>query len=150
MIVLEGAPALSPFRRDRLQARLQTLVPGLRLVGAWHGYWIDPEPGASPDRAALLRILQANEGVAEADAGVTTRYGVPRLGTLSPWASKATERLRGAGLHGWRLIKNAGYMAAIELARVIGQYLGTRHDQLPGWLLRSVSRDEQLQRAGAA
>ena len=58
--------------------------------------------------------------------------------------------LRGAGLHGWRLIKNAVYMAAIELARVIGQYLGTRHDQLPGWLLRSVSRDEQLQRAGAA
>ena len=98
MIVLEGAPALSPFRRDRLQARLQTLVPGLRIAGAWHGYWIDPEPGASPDRAALLRILQANEGVAEADAGVTTRYVVPRLGTLSPWASKATELLRGAGL----------------------------------------------------
>ncbi|RYF39338.1 MAG: glycosyltransferase family 2 protein, partial [Comamonadaceae bacterium] len=38
----------------------------------------------------------------------------------------------------------------IELARVVGQYLGTRHDRLPAWLLRSVSRDEQLQRAGAA
>ena len=34
MIVLEGAPALSPFRRDRLQARLQTLVPGLRIADA--------------------------------------------------------------------------------------------------------------------
>lgn len=58
--------------------------------------------------------------------------------------------LRGAGLSGWRLIKNGGYMALIEVARTLGQYLGTRHDRLPVWLLRSVSRDERLQRAGAA
>ena len=56
--------------------------------------------------------------------------------------------LRDGGLRGWRLCKNAGYMSCIELARVLGQYLGTRHDRLPSWLLRSVSRDEQLQRAG--
>lgn len=53
-----------------------------------------------------------------------------------------------AGLRGWLLFKNAGYMACIELARVLGQYLGTQHDRLPSWVLRSVSRDEQLQRAG--
>lgn len=58
--------------------------------------------------------------------------------------------LRAANLRGWRLFKNAGYMTCIELARIAGQYLGTRHDRLPAWLLRSVSRDEQLQRAGAA
>lgn len=57
--------------------------------------------------------------------------------------------LRTGGLRGWRLFKNALYMTAIETARVAGQYLGTRHDRLPAWLLRSVSRDEQLQRAGA-
>ena len=98
MIVLEGAPALSPFRRDRLQARLQSLVPGLRIAGAWHGYWIDPEPGATPDAAALRRILQAEDGFAAAAADAVSRFVVPRLGTLSPWASKATELLRGAGL----------------------------------------------------
>ncbi|MFT4179014.1 MAG: phosphoribosylformylglycinamidine synthase [Thermomonas sp.] len=98
MIVLEGAPALSPFRRDRLQARLATLAPGLRIAGAWHGYWIDPEAGATPDLATLRRILQANEGVADAEAGAVSRFVVPRLGTLSPWASKATELVRGAGL----------------------------------------------------
>ncbi|MBV7428766.1 MULTISPECIES: glycosyltransferase family 2 protein [unclassified Acidovorax] len=58
--------------------------------------------------------------------------------------------LRSGGLRGWRLFKNAGYMSLVEMARVAGQYLGTRHDRLPAWLLRSVSRDEQLQRAGAA
>ena len=98
MIVLEGAIALSPFRRDRLQTRLQSLVPGLRVTGAWHGYWIDPEPGSAPDADALRRILQAEAGFAEAATGAVSRYVVPRLGTLSPWASKATELLRGAGL----------------------------------------------------
>ncbi|WP_256647110.1 phosphoribosylformylglycinamidine synthase [Thermomonas paludicola] len=98
MIVLEGAPALSPFRHDRLQTRLQSLLPGLRIAAAWHAYWIDPEPGTAPDMAALCRILQAEAGFATAAAGAVTRYVVPRLGTLSPWASKATELLRGAGL----------------------------------------------------
>ncbi len=98
MIVLEGASALSPFRCDRLQTRLQSIAPGLRVAGAWHGYWIDPEPGAMPDADALRRILQAEAGFAEAEAGAVSRYVVPRLGTLSPWASKATELLRGAGL----------------------------------------------------
>ena len=98
MIVLEGARALSPFRRDRLQARLNAIAPALRIVDAWHGYWIDPEPAASPDRATLQRILQAGDGFVEAEAGATSHFVVPRLGTLSPWASKATELLRGAGL----------------------------------------------------
>ncbi|MEG2981004.1 MAG: phosphoribosylformylglycinamidine synthase, partial [Stenotrophomonas sp.] len=97
MIVLEGAPALSPFRRDRLQARLNAIVPGLRISGAWHGYWIDPDKGADPDLAALKRILQAGDGVADAEPGAVPRFVVPRLGTLSPWASKATELVRGAG-----------------------------------------------------
>lgn len=58
--------------------------------------------------------------------------------------------LRESGLGGWRLLKNAAYMSLIEAARIAGQYLGTRHARLPAWLLRSVSRDEQLQRAGTA
>ncbi len=98
MIVLEGAPALSPFRRERLQARLNAIAPALRIVDTRHGYWVDPEPGASPDRAALRRILQADDGFAATEAGAVSRFVVPRLGTLSPWASKATELLRGAGL----------------------------------------------------
>jgi len=51
---------------------------------------------------------------------------------------------------GWRLVPQVAYMACIELARVMGQFLGSRHDRLPGLLTRSVSRDERLQRAGVA
>ena len=98
VMVLEGAPALSPFRRERLQSRLAALVPGLRIAGAWHCYWIHAEAGCTPERASLERILQAGAAFASADAGAVSRFSSPRLGTLSPWASKATELLRGAGL----------------------------------------------------
>jgi len=98
MIVLEGLPALSPFRRERLELRLQSVSPGVRVVGAWHVYWVDPEPGASPEPAVLRRVLAAGEAQApRAGADAVSRFVAPRLGTISPWASKASEILRGAG-----------------------------------------------------
>ncbi|MEO5629625.1 MAG: hypothetical protein ABIQ62_07660, partial [Thermomonas sp.] len=65
MIVLEGASALSPFRRERLQARLNAIAPALRIVDSWHGYWVQPEPDQQPDPEALTRILQAEQTHAE-------------------------------------------------------------------------------------
>ena len=96
--MLEGQPALSPFRRERLEARLQTLVPDLRIAGAWFTYWVEPAAGASPDLAALQRILEAGTAAQPVAPGAVSRFVVPRLGTISPWASKATELLHGASL----------------------------------------------------
>ncbi len=97
MIVLEGLPALSPFRRDRLETRLQAIAPTLRVAGAWFTYWVQPEPGHTPDSGILQRILEAHsDHTARADDAVS-RFVAPRLGTISPWASKASELLRGAG-----------------------------------------------------
>ncbi len=98
MIVLAGLPALSPFRRDRLEADLRPHQPDVTIAGAWWTYFIDPEAGARPDPAALARILQASAETGPLATRATSLFVVPRLGTLSPWASKATEILRGAGL----------------------------------------------------
>ena len=98
MIVLEGQSALSQFRRARLESRLQSLSPRVLVRGAWHVYFVDPEADAAVDMQTLGRILQASAEAVEAAADTQSRFVVPRLGTLSPWASKATELLRGAGL----------------------------------------------------
>ena len=103
MIVLEGQSALSPFRRERLEARLRALHPEFRIAGAWWTYWVVPDEGATLDVAALARILEGGETESARGEGAVspaskTYFVVPRLGTISPWASKATELLRGATL----------------------------------------------------
>ena len=97
MIVLEGLPALSPFRRERLEQRLQSFSPAVRVVDAWHVYWIEPREDAVLDAAVLHRVLEAGDAVHAREQSAVSRYVSPRLGTISPWASKATEILRGAG-----------------------------------------------------
>ncbi|HVQ34328.1 MAG TPA: AIR synthase-related protein, partial [Lysobacter sp.] len=101
MIVLEGQQALSPFRQERLEARLRALAPALRIRGAWFTYWVQPASGeaaADVDRDALHRILEADDAMASREPDAVSRYVTPRLGTISPWASKATELLHGANL----------------------------------------------------
>ncbi|MBA3928674.1 MAG: phosphoribosylformylglycinamidine synthase [Xanthomonas sp.] len=97
MIVLEGQSALSHFRRARLESKLQSLAPHVRVLSAWHVYFVEAEAGATPDLATLRRILQAGDQDGALADGAVSRFVTPRLGTLSPWASKATELLRGAG-----------------------------------------------------
>ncbi|WP_269790100.1 phosphoribosylformylglycinamidine synthase [Stenotrophomonas sp. Iso1] len=98
MIVLEGAAALSPFRRERLESRLQSIAADLRITGAWHVYFTQAADTGAVDLTTLGRIVQGQPQAAERADGAVSRYVVPRLGTLSPWSSKATELVRGAGL----------------------------------------------------
>ncbi|TDK19439.1 phosphoribosylformylglycinamidine synthase [Luteimonas aestuarii] len=161
MIVLEGLPALSPFRRERLEARLQTLSPSIRVVSARHVYWVEPEDGVRPDEDVLCRVLQAQPDPAPADTGTTTRFVAPRLGTISPWASKATELLRGAGqpvrrvergmridLAGWPDDADARAALAKQLHDPMTQSLLASHDAAGG-LFATPTRGE-VERIGLA
>jgi phosphoribosylformylglycinamidine synthase len=93
MLVLEGQPALSPFRLARLEARLQ----GARILEARWIYLLDlveaPTPAQMRDLAAILEL----DPTPTSDADGTVRHVTPRLGTRSPWSSKATEILQGCG-----------------------------------------------------
>src|SRR5690606_16210728 len=141
-----------PFRLERLQARLQRFPSSPRVLGAWHVYWIEPEPGAQPDAGTLKRILQAGNDAAPRAGEAVSRYVAPRLGTISPWASKAGELLRGAGLavrrveRGTRLDiagwpRDADEAAALErlLHDPMTQSLLAAHDEA-GALFRTPGR----------
>ncbi|MCD0246742.1 phosphoribosylformylglycinamidine synthase [Xanthomonas melonis] len=146
MMVLEGASALSPFRRARLETRLQTLVPALRITGAWHVYFIRAEAGQSPDQATLQRILQAAADPAPRAEDASSRYVVPRLGTLSPWSSKATELVRGAGQPIQRVergtrIDLAGWPHDAAAQTAVAKLL---HDPMTQSLLGSAAAAEAL------
>jgi phosphoribosylformylglycinamidine synthase len=92
MIVLDGQPALSAFRIDRLNAELARHAPGCRVLAARHVYFVDADPDAV-DLDTLTEVIEAARGAPRSAAF----WVVPRLGTRSPWSSKATDILQGCG-----------------------------------------------------
>ena len=95
MIVFDGQQALSSFRLDRLNARLDQLYRGAKVTATWLVYFVEaPEALTPAARGELLQILEARDGSPE----TASLWVVPRLGTISPWSSKATDILRGAHL----------------------------------------------------
>jgi len=111
MIVFEGREALSGFRRSRLLQRLA--LPQSAALAAHHLYFIDAEALDAAQREQLGRILQAAPATPRSEPGLA--LVVPRIGTLSPWASKATEILRGCGLPLRRVERGLRYRFGPEL-----------------------------------
>ncbi|MBI2384067.1 MAG: phosphoribosylformylglycinamidine synthase [Gammaproteobacteria bacterium] len=100
MHVLPGGAALSAFRIQRLIAHLRPHVPGLKGLQAVDFFLADA-PASQVE--ALRRLLGPGpERLPTADLAL---YVVPRLGTTSPWCSKATDIAQVCGLAGVRRIE---------------------------------------------
>lgn len=101
MMILPGAPALSPFRRDKLASQLQAAIGVDVEVTANYVHFADlAEPLASEQQQVLTQLLEYGPR-AEADqplAGAEQFVVVPRPGTISPWSSKATDIAHNCGL----------------------------------------------------
>jgi phosphoribosylformylglycinamidine synthase len=125
----EGGNALSDFRAQQLLPRLQALEPqvtGLaarfvHLVGADHA----PSPQEKERLAALLAYGDPYAGPADGPLIVVT----PRLGTVSPWASKATDIAHNCGLALRRVERIVEYRLQVKSG-----WLGGRKDVDPARL----------------
>ena len=118
---LPGADALSPFRQQRLLATLAAQGVELESIEAQylHFIWSKAEPSAKNQEvmASLLTYGQPfssniNPGMSWFGTDKTEGGGViviPRFGTVSPWASKATDIARQCGLDVLRLERGAQY-----------------------------------------
>lgn len=99
MLELRGAPALSAFRHTRLLAALRELVPEVESLHAeyLHLAEVDGELSSS-DRTTLERLLDYGPSRDESAPEGHLFLVIPRLGTLSPWSSKATDIAANCGL----------------------------------------------------
>ena len=97
-ISFAGGNALSPFRAQQLQSALAAIHPKITGIAARfvHLVALDAAPTAAQQErlGALLTYGDPYEGPEEGPLLVVT----PRLGTVSPWASKATDIARNCGL----------------------------------------------------
>jgi phosphoribosylformylglycinamidine synthase len=101
---LPGPRALTPFRRDKLLARLRAQLPAVRDVDAWYWHFVALRGELKPEHrdvlASLLSYGPASARVApsQGETAAPMLLVVPRPGTLSPWSSKATDIARRCGL----------------------------------------------------
>jgi phosphoribosylformylglycinamidine synthase len=97
ILTLRGAPALSSFRLQRLQQALAAGVPGVRIITAeyWH-FVATRQPLTDSERRQLSALLEERP---EPNSERGQLFLVtPRIGTISPWSSKATDIAWNSGL----------------------------------------------------
>ena len=99
IIQLPGATALSRFRLQRLLVQLQQQAPGVHGVAARYLHFAKVSKPLNPAQQEVLeKILSygpAREPVSESGAHILV---LPRIGTISPWSSKASDIAHICGL----------------------------------------------------
>jgi len=92
VLMLHGSPALSPFRMERLLARLREVVADIESVHAEYRHFVALEQALTPDELSVLeRLLTYGPRRETRESSGAMLLIVPRLGTISPWATKATD-----------------------------------------------------------
>lgn len=101
MLILPGSNALSAFRSQRLLTQLQAALPSVAAVQARYVHFIDAAQPLSADDTSRLGGLLTYGEPARADnteGAVEEFFVIPRFGTISPWASKATDIVHNCGM----------------------------------------------------
>ncbi|MDB4002216.1 phosphoribosylformylglycinamidine synthase [Oceanospirillaceae bacterium] len=99
MLTLRGAPALSNFRNQSQLSRLQEALPSIEGVYAEfvHFVLVDGKL-ALADADKLDKVLRYGPNVAVQEMSDNLVLVIPRIGTISPWSSKATDIAHNCGL----------------------------------------------------
>jgi phosphoribosylformylglycinamidine synthase len=96
-----GKAALSSFRLDKLRTALDATRTGITLEDTRHIYFTELSAELPADKAALLdRLLNLDKKAGEPaiEGKFHKLLVIPRLGTISPWSSKATDIARHCAL----------------------------------------------------
>jgi phosphoribosylformylglycinamidine synthase len=113
MLQFAGPPALSAFRIAKLLDRLSALDSAVRSLDARFVHFADLAQALNAgERERLAELLTYGPRLAPParEAGGECILVVPRIGTISPWSSKATDIVRVCGLtHVRRLERGIAY-----------------------------------------
>ncbi|MDP2809481.1 MAG: hypothetical protein Q8O34_04975, partial [Rhodocyclaceae bacterium] len=115
-LALRGSAAFSASRLARLQQTVGEAVSGIGLV-AEHWYFIELDGPLSADETARLKDLLGISSTLSAAPDGQMLLVTPRLGTISPWSSKATDIARNCGFSAVKRIERAvAYHAAFHVS----------------------------------
>ncbi|HRG06089.1 MAG TPA: phosphoribosylformylglycinamidine synthase, partial [Acidovorax defluvii] len=140
MTTLAGGNALSTFRAQQLQPALEAIHPRISGIAARFVHLVATDAAPTPPElerlAALLTYGDPYAGPGDGTVLIVT----PRLGTLSPWASKATDIARNCGLAIRRVERTTEYRISLKsgllgkapelTAEQLGQIAALLHDRM--------------------
>jgi phosphoribosylformylglycinamidine synthase len=99
MLILRGGPAATPFRLQQQLNSVQKIAPEIESINSYWVYFTENSGVLPSDKIGTLRQLLSVE------AAISTTYKLdeqiivsPRIGTISPWSSKATDIVEHCGL----------------------------------------------------
>lgn len=123
MLILRGAPALSEFRLNKLKQDIVLSQTALAEFSSQYVHFVDTSEDLTTEELEILHKLltygpRMNAAVIP-DA--VERIVLPRAGTISPWASKATDIAHNVGLAKVRRIERGiayQFSAAADLDRI--------------------------------
>ena len=116
VLKLRGAAAFSAARLARLTRNVQSVLPKLKSLAAEHWYFVELAAPLPPDDLARLQELLGADPAGKTPAGAL-KLVTPRLGTISPWSSKASE-----------IARQCGFAAVVRIERGTAFYLDAEED----------------------
>ena len=115
---LRGRNALSAFRLQKLTASSIAAVPSISGIHAEFWHFVQARQSLSEQETARLeRILTYGPAQARGEGHGELMLVVPRIGTISPWSSKASDIARHCGLD-----------AVERIERGVAYWIATRRD----------------------
>lgn len=133
MLILRGAPALSAFRHGKLLEQLSQKVPAVTGLYAEFAHFADTDGELTADQQQVLgRLLKYGPSVPVQEPAGRLFLVVPRLGTISPWASKASDIAHNCGLQSiQRLERGIAYYVAGDLSDAEAEQVSAQlHDRM--------------------
>ncbi len=153
MLILRGNPALSPFRVQKLLKTLQAKVPEITAVTAEYQHFIKTCSDLDGNQANVLkRLLTYGSRQKPTEKSGELFLVVPRLGTISPWSSKATDIAHNCGLESVKRVERGiAYYLTVADAESSElsisqkeQVAGLLHDRMTETVLSDLALAEQL------
>jgi phosphoribosylformylglycinamidine synthase len=143
VISLRGVAAFSPTRLSRIVETVRQSAPDLKALAAEHWYFIELEGDLDQAELARLKDLLGILAVLPSEPPGELLLVTPRLGTISPWSSKATDIAHNCGFAQVKRIERgtAFHVMGTPKSVVVARRL---HDRMTESVLDSVTAAEQL------
>ncbi len=144
ILFLRGAPAFSDFRLQGLQQRIQAIAPAASVVSA--DYWHVAKLKAALSDEGLKQLASLlEERSAEAAESGELFLVTPRIGTISPWSSKATDIAWNCGLAAIeRIERGIAYRITGVTAQARKQVETLLHDRMIETVLGGFNETTEL------